>query len=74
MKTKLDKIQVLLALKGADLTKLDFDTPNALAVSLRRAYKYDEISEQAIEYAKDTGLLAYGGYNKFEVNPMGNWK
>lgn len=71
---KILEIKMMLALLGVDLSLLDFSQPYRLAQSLRRAYKYDEITETAMDWAEEQGLLAHQGYNLYETEPKGTWK
>ena len=74
MKTKLDEIKIMLALYGAPMDQLDFARPCTLSRSLHRAIKYDRINEPCEKYIIKKRLLAYPGYNKYEVEPLGDWK
>jgi hypothetical protein len=73
MKTKLEEIKIMLALYGAPMDQLDFSRPCDLARSLHRAIKYERISESCEKYIIKKRLLAWPGYNKYEVEPLGAW-
>jgi hypothetical protein len=74
MKTNVDQFKVILALYGTDLDVLDFSSAAKLAWSLRQNYKYDRISEPAMDYAENTGLLNWPGHPHPYARDNGAWK
>jgi hypothetical protein len=56
----LEQIKIILALHGVDIHhwRMDFSTPNTLAVSLLRANAYGKVNVLTMTWAKEHGLLS----------------